>query len=124
MRYSTLQGHDTARWAQQARAGDAGRARGAQAGAAGSRARAEPAGGRARGARAGTVRGAQHKRATDAGARGWAHGALGARPAGWHGRTACAHRLGQLGGRAPDLVFNLVFRLGIFPESLNEHWSL
>ena len=43
---------------------------------------------------------------------------------GRHGRAACAHRLGQLGARAPDLVFNLVFRLGIFPESLNEHCSL
>ena len=43
------------------------------------------------------------------------------------GRAACAHRLGQLGqlgARAPGLVFNLVFRLGIFPESLNEHYSL
>ena len=71
--------------------------------------------------------GARHKRATDAGARGvhgWAHGACEAQPAGWHGRTACAHRLGQLGACAPDLVFNLVFRLGIFPESLNEHCSL
>ena len=41
-----------------------------------------------------------------------------------HGRAACAHRLGQLGARAPGLVFSLVFRLGIFPESLNEHCSL
>ena len=32
--------------------------------------------------------------------------------------------LGQLGARAPGLVFSLVFRLGIFPESLNEHCSL
>ena len=43
------------------------------------------------------------------------------------GRAACAHRLGQLGqlgARALGLVFNLVFRLGIFPESLNEHCSL
>ena len=41
-----------------------------------------------------------------------------------HGRAACAHRLGQLGARAPGLVFSLVFRLGIFPKSLNEHCSL
>ena len=40
------------------------------------------------------------------------------------GRAACAHGLGQLGARAPGLVFNLVFRLGFFPESLNEHCSL
>ena len=43
------------------------------------------------------------------------------------GRAACANRLGQLGqlgARAPGLVFNLVFRLGIFPESLNGHCSL
>ena len=58
------------------------------------------------------------------GEHGWAHGARGARPAGQHGRAACAHRLRQLGARAPGLVFNLVFRLGIFPESLNEHCSL
>ena len=56
---------------------------------------------------------AGHKRAAGAGARVWAHG-----------RIACAHRLGQLGARAPGLVFNLVFRLGIFPESLNEQCSL
>ena len=41
-----------------------------------------------------------------------------------HGRAACAHRLGQLGARAPGLVFSLVFRLDIFPESPNEHCSL
>ena len=45
------------------------------------------------------------------------------RPAG----RACA-RLGanwaSFGARAPGLVFNLVFRLGIFLESLNEHCSL
>ena len=54
---------------------------------------------------------------------GWAHGARGAQPAGSTG-AACAHRLGQLGARAPGWVFNLVFRLGIFPKSLNEHCSL
>ena len=60
-------------------------------------------------------------------ARGWAHGAHGVRPAGQHGRAAYAHRLGQLGqlgARAPGLVFSLVFRLSIFPESLKEHCSL
>ena len=46
------------------------------------------------------------------------------RPQHGHPRAACAHRLGQLGARAPGLVFNLGFRLGIFPESLNEHCSL
>ena len=51
------------------------------------------------------------------GTRCGAHG-LGA------GRAACAHGLGQLGARAPASVFNLVFRLGIFPESPNEHCSL
>ena len=58
-------------------------------------------------------------------AAGWAQ-ARGTRQAGagWHGRAACAHRLGQLGARAPGLVFNLVFRLGIFPKSPNEHCSL
>ena len=55
---------------------------------------------------------------------GWAHEARGARPAGQQGHAAIAHKLGQLGARAPGLVFNLVFRLGIFPESPNEHCSL
>ena len=44
------------------------------------------------------------------------------------GCAACAHRLGaswaSFGARAPGLVFNLVFRLGIFHESLNEPCSL
>ena len=39
-------------------------------------------------------------------------------------RPACARGLGQLGARAPGLVSNLVFLLGIFPKSLNEHGSL
>ena len=48
-------------------------------------------------------------------------------------RLACRRKAGALGAagswasfgaRAPGLVFNLVFRLGIFPESLNEHYSL
>ena len=76
-----------------------------------------------RGRRAGGRAGAQGARARGGGARqgrgsrSGAHG-LGA------GRAACAHGLGQLGTRAPDSVFNLVFRLGIFPESPNEHCSL
>ena len=46
-----------------------------------------------------------------------------ARPGRW------AHGLGERAGHgcalgALRLVFNLVFRLGIFPESLNEHCSL
>ena len=70
------------------------------------------------------MRSAQAGVGGERGEHGWAHGARGARPAGQHGRAACAHRLGQLGARAPCLVFNLVFRLGIFPKSLNEHCSL
>ena len=64
------------------------------------------------GRRAGRGRAQQQARAREA----WAW--LGA------GRATCAHGLGQLGARAPGLVFSLVFRLGIFPESLNEHCSL
>ena len=56
----------------------------------------------------------------------WARGEGGSGLAAGRGRrVAYAHRLGQLGARAPGLVFNPVFfRLGIFPESLNEHCSL
>ena len=55
--------------------------------------------------------------------------ALGARQGRWArgrgaGRAACAHGLVQLGARAPGLVFNLVFRLGIFPESPNDHCAM
>ena len=57
--------------------------------------------------------GARGAGAGHAAGRRWAHGA----------RATCAHGLGQLGARAPGLVFNLVFQLGIFPESLNEHCS-
>ena len=71
----------------------------------------------AAGARGACVAGAKQ-------ARGWVHEARGARPAGQHGRAACAHRLGQLGARALDIAFNLVFRLDIFRMSLNEHCSL
>ena len=57
-----------------------------------------------------------------AGASGRRRGCAG-RPAG----RACA-RLGaswaSFGARAPGLVFDLVFRLDIFPESLNEPCSL
>ena len=64
-----------------------------------------------------------------AGASGRSKGRAGARQgsAGRPTGRACA-RLGagwaSFGARAPGLVFNLVFRLGIFPESLNEHCSL
>ena len=79
--------------------------------------------------------GAQHKRSAGSGVRGAARrGGAGARDLahrhsghgrlGGTGRAASAHRVGQLGANAPGLVFNLVFRLGIFPESLNEHCSL
>ena len=93
-------------WARRVRAGcSGGRRRTLGAG------RAEALGVQALGAQAGRRRAGQ---AAGAGARG-----LGT------GRAACAHRLGQLGARAPGLVFNPVFfRLGIFPESLNEHCSL
>ena len=105
--------------------GRAGRARGTQARLWRARGRASRhAAGRA-GARLGER------------ARGWASGRaagragarLGARCARGttgrqHGRAAFEHRLGQLGARAPGLVFSLVFRLSIFPESLNEHCSL
>ena len=71
-----------------------------------------------RAGRAGSMRGSGRQ-----GARLGARSTQGT--AGWqHGRAACAHGLGQLGARAPGLVFSLVFRLGIFPESLNEHCSL
>ena len=63
-----------------------------------------------------------------------ARGAAGARAGGAQARWACAaggasmaDRHGArslLGAREPGLVFNLVFRLGIFPESPNEHYSL
>ena len=70
-------------------------------------------GGRALGAgrrRAGLARQGQAACAALAGrARAWAH-------------LVCW--LGQLGARALDLIFKPVFRLGIFPESPNEHCSL
>ena len=63
------------------------------------------------------------------GASGRRRGLAGARQ-GRAGRLAgrvCARlsaSWASFGARAPGLVFNLVFRLGIFPESLNEHCSL
>ena len=76
--------------------------------------------------RAGRARGTQARRWLARGrARGWAsRRAAGRKVRAGHGRAACAHRLGHLGARAPGLVFSLVFRLDIFPESLNEHCSL
>ena len=40
------------------------------------------------------------------------------------GMRACVPNWASFGARAPGLVFNPVFRLGIFPESPNEHCSL
>ena len=67
--------------------------------------------------------GASRQGARRAGMRHVAAGARGTRGLGT-GCAACAHRLGQLGARAPGFVFNLVFRLGFFPKSPNEHCSL
>ena len=97
----------------------------------------------AAGARACRASGHVAGRATDVGARGRRVagarlGGLGAgrRRAGLarQGQAACAALagrarawarlvcwLGQLGARALDLIFKPVFRLGIFPESPNEH---
>ena len=100
------------------------------------RARGERAGGRVWGARAGAAGSWRAGRAEQAavGARG-ARGVSG-RPGaggGGRGRQVLGSRGGRcLGARAGQgcalgalrLVFNLVFRLGIFPESLNEHCSL
>ena len=99
------------------------RAWGARAGAAGSWARGREAQ-RARGRAEQAAAGARGARQAGAGRSGsawpgrWARG-LGARARGLgaQARQGCA--LGAL-----RLVFNLVFRLGIFPESLNEHCSL
>ena len=85
------------RWGAQARGRESGRA----AGRAGARlgARGARLGASARGARPAGTTGSQPVGA------GWANWA-------------------RLGFCAPGLVFSLVFRLGIFPESLNEHCSL
>ena len=72
---------------------------------------------RAGGRKGGRGRQAPRRARQGRGSRRGAHG-LGA------GRAACVHGLDQLGARAPGLVFNLVFRLRIFPESPNEHCSL
>ena len=79
------------------------------------------------GARSAGARGALAGARQGERARGWDHGAHGARPAGSTGAQPV--RAGwvswaRLGFCAPGLVFSLVFRLGIFPESLNEHCSL
>ena len=123
----------------------AGRARRRQgAGHAGGRAGAgstggSSAGGRAAGRAAGVgARGRQQAGRT--GDRRWADWALGASArAGLarQGQAACAALagrarawtrlvcwLGPLGAHALDLIFKPVFRLGIFPESPNEHCSL
>ena len=100
------------RWGAQAGTWADASARGAQAAGSRRRRHGRASAGRARARMAGG-RGARQGR----GSRRGAHG-LGA------GRAACAHRLGQLGAHAPGLVSNLVFRLGIFPESPNEHCSL
>ena len=69
---------------------------------------------RARSAADGRRRGrARHGRGSARGTAG-----LAARAPGWGAQA------GQLRARAPGMVFNLVFRLGIFPESLNEQCSL
>ena len=47
----------------------------------------------------------------------------GGRRAGARERAGCASWT-SFGAGAPGLVFNLVFRLSIFPKSLNEHCSL
>ena len=102
--------------------GHAGRRR-RGAGRVGGRAGVPQARGRTSGRVVGRGRGAAGER----GARG--RGAGRARPGRWLrglgvGCAACAHRLGQLGARALGLVFNRLIRLGIFPESPNEHCSL
>ena len=42
----------------------------------------------------------------------------------WAGLGAPGVMAGPVGARALDLIFKPVFRLGIFPESPNEHCSL
>ena len=61
--------------------------------------------------------------ALGAGARACAAGAGSVRGIGRQGACLVCW-LGQLGARALDLIFKPVFRLGIFPESPNEHCSL
>ena len=108
-------------WAQQALgAGRAGalQASGRAAGARGERQARQgvAAGAGARGA------GLAGRHALGAGRVAWARG-LGARPRRWAlGLGAWAGQDCALG--ALDLIFNPIFRLGIFPDSVNEHCSL
>ena len=116
----------TRRWArQQARAGALGvQALGKQAGTrADARARGALAAGGRQQALAARACGGWALAGQAAGARGRGATAGAGRTA-WALGAACAHGLGQLGARAPGLVSNLVFRLGIFPESPNGHCSL
>ena len=65
----------------------------------------------AAGARAGAAGGAQARWACVAGGAQARGASVADRRA---ARAACAYGLGQLGARAPGLVFNLVFRLSFF----------
>ena len=123
-----VQGAGARGWRADGRAGRAGAGRGRRRAlqVAGARRRW---GGRRAAGRAGARQGERARGRASERAAGRAGVRLGARCARGtagrqHGRAAYAHRLGQLGARAPGLVFSLVFRLGIFPESLNEHCSL
>ena len=112
----------TRRWARkQARArGEGG---GGSQGARGALGRAHADAGRADAWLAG---GAQGRGAGSSGTQG-TRGARGKGARGARGRGAQARQgTGSAGCAlgALRLVFNLVFRLGIFPESLNEHCSL
>ena len=113
-------GSARARWAGRAGArrasvlGRAGRACwGAQGGRRTGAGRRQQRAGAGRSGRAGAAAGAAGARGVRGLGAGRAAWALGARPGRW------ARGLGQLGARAPGLVSNLVFRLGIFPESPN-----
>ena len=130
MQYSTLQA--TIRHAERSRRAQAwalGRWGMLQAGRGSARGAGEGVRGARRAQRTG-VGAAGHSGRRGVGAQGRAGRADGRTESAGDGRLgstgaqAGAHRLGQLGARAPGLVFNLVFRLGIFPESLNEHCSL
>ena len=111
----------TRSWARQAaRAGALGSRLGAQGGRRRTLGVRRAGAGRAGAGRAGGAR----ARRRGASSRGRRQRASGSAQQARGRRATCAHRLGQLGASAPGLVFNPVFRLGIFPESLNEHCSL